>query len=466
MSPPVINFEDLFAAGRGDQAAAERIRQAQQQLNEQRAAIVPETLVAANALILHPCLTRDLIAQRSGFDPNDSRFFSMMTFDDLGCRIDPVFGWRIHEDCKPGGYGETRSLCPGVARDISSGNAERLAKFAKTIAPIVQELIPLIGPGLSELLSPLITKAVETLGLTGSSALGEEVFRLIETVRAAAFQMYSQVPVELRNAAEKTFATLSAGAKSIADALPTGAFGIDPKAAAMLAYSTVREGLSFASHLLKGDEGSIGMLHALAVNAPFNVHDFASARIAQDAKKTLVAMQNAADFVQRETGGLVPQNIDNLIRAEMPALENFSAQQLSTTGLTGLPLSVSADLVTKYAGKPGEMIAALDPNKLAALVPNLEGARTGLVARMRQAIALDVVMAPYIREAEQSFGNELRALKASDWQTQLHKIGPYAQARSFERDVRAQLASAQQRADRIIQRGIALHAPFELGIHF
>lgn len=417
-----------------------------------------EVRVPANALVLTPCLTREKILKRPLQD-GDDRFFTMMSFDDLGCRIDYNTGFRIPDDCMPVGQGEQRVLCPGVEMKFQDDRLARLAAFTKNAAPIVTAIAPVLGPGLSAAMSGLLDEITKKLGLTGSSFLGDAIARLTVWFDQGVQFFFKQAPKEVIAAAKDTFKTLAVTAKALADTVKQAWMNEQAHVAALLAYTNARENVSVAANMLKGHASTINLVRGMAVDSVHAVKDFATAKIRQDALKSLGALQNTVGAVLDARGEVSPRVLEGLL-ADMPTVKNLTASQLGVTALRGFSLDVASDAVAKFADKPEAMIAAFEPEKLALLIPD-EVKRFDFVNRALDAKAIDAMVAPFVTRAQQAFDRHLDAIKvqvANAPRTLSQKA-----RRDFESATREALRQAEREADRTIQEGFALYRPFETG---
>lgn len=401
--------------------------------------------VPANSPTLRPCYTREM----------HERITPGMVFDNYGCRIDPLSGWRIPDDCGPPGS-EQRKLCLGVSRKIEGDSGQRLAGLVSFVVP----LIPNIGPVLGQMLSAAVSDLMGKLGATVGDLLGREFKAFLSSVETWVRDAFKTVESFVRGAAEKTFQILGSAAKTISDVLK--GLGNQLDAARLMAYAGVREGLSFAGNLIRADVPSLKTLTRLSSAALEDVRSLGSMVKWADSQKVLAVVQTAADYMRETRGTLDPMAIDNFITANMADLTGGTWNPNQILGkISANPdnpaVKAAYFMAEKYAGKPLDMVKSVSPEQLAAMVPG--DARGLFLGNIKAARDFAGQMEPSVKAAEQ-----LTALARDKAQRMLSEPGAFAEsallagrtkAAELQSLARLTIQTAEDQADEIVRRAAA-----------
>lgn len=346
--------------------------------------VKPNIRVTANAPSLSPCMTRDM------HPPGTS--FTMRTFDRLGCEIVPGLGLRVPDDCSTP---DTRYLCPGGPPiKTVSDVIERLTSFIETVSPIATKLIPIIGPGLSEVIGPAIQSLLSGKSII-AEILGEQLKALLFTVVDYATRAYRFVSVVVSELAIKEVRILAASAKAVIDMVRPLVFlaAREVSGVVLTIGASIKEGFGIATRLLEGDAASFSVLKDLAINSAV-ISNYADVNKWLDMRKMLVFLQDATEYAKRVIGGLVPANLRALHDA-FPNFENMTAENLSRVYVDPFVF----DVADRYAGQGTKAVEALVPEVLGEIVPSAE--RSRFVAEMNMAERFMTAMNPAILEAQQ-----------------------------------------------------------------
>jgi hypothetical protein len=401
-----------------------------------------ELHIPANTPILHPCLTREMIlAQNPGMTST-----AMLTFDHLGCMLDPVSGFRLFEDCKDH---DPRVLCPvsSAPRDLDSGTADRVAQFVASVIPVLSSL----GPGLSQILGPGLAELSGAIGFASTAELGAELRAFIAMARAYVEAIFGALhDAQNLGPVVETFQRLGSASKLLTDFIPN-VLGDAGNTAMLVAHTGAHEALSVASNLLRGDEASIRTVEALAHDAPLGVYGYAGAKAAQDAAKSLGIVQSSVDAVKALRGDAKAETLDAFALA-MPNLANMP--NVSVLSIPADSAQLATSLATQWAGKANALVASLDPRKLAAMVPNSDRARE-LLGKVALGRAFNLAMAPAIARADQLIGAARDAAKpiveGRAPPDLVQRLGPVRNGIDpLEVWARQQLADGQAKADRLV----------------
>lgn len=431
---------------------------AEEELHPQQAYL--KTLVPANSINLTPCLSREVWQAQYG-----SPMPAGAVFDDFGCRIDPGSGYRLPEDCfSPGVTHAPGTLCdPNLSGSHDAFARTDFADFLKTVLPFVEVLAPIIGQGLMKTLEPVFSAIASKLGDAGSSFLAKEMKVFTQALADAVARVSIDLNINLGSFNGKAFLDtirkLGATAKSIAKAIrpPSITADIDPRV--ILSYANLREGLNFGGNLLAGDFKSIALLHDLSVKSALNVHDWDSARVWLDNKKTLAAMTKGLDLFKEQYGEASPDRLATVIVNTFPEAD----AQILRYGPSGDALSMSNRLSDAYSDQADKMIADYDPVKLASLVkePALQRA---MLEDMAQAATWDVMMQGPITQATQDYNMDLAALNGMLEQARRTAMSAPQTVPALQRAMREKIAAMKARADKTIRDASRVYQqPHEMG---